>query len=127
VVKPLDVLIDTPRTLLHVQELLKLVSFEAHGCVVSTEGLTKLGPRHLVAVVKTGGVVHPTSTGGPMKLLGYVQSLLELGTVQKPKLGLSDANPIMRLEQIRHLGDRRRVCHQEVGVGGVQHQLVVWL
>jgi hypothetical protein len=31
VVKPLAVLIDTPRTLLQVQELLKLVSHQAHG------------------------------------------------------------------------------------------------
>jgi hypothetical protein len=86
VVEPLAVLVDTPRTLLHVQKLLKLVSHEAHGYVVSTVGLSELSPRHLVAVAKSGDVVSPPSTSGPMKLLGHVQSLLELSTVQEPKL-----------------------------------------
>jgi hypothetical protein len=80
VVKPLDVPVDTPRTLLRVQELLELV--------VSTEGIAKLGPRHLVPVVKSGGVVSPPSTGRPTKLLGHIQSLLEHGTMQEPKLEL---------------------------------------
>jgi hypothetical protein len=48
VVEPLAVLIDTPRTLLQVQEHLKLVSHQARRDVVSTEGLTEVGPQHLV-------------------------------------------------------------------------------
>jgi hypothetical protein len=44
VVKSLAVLVDSPRTMLQVQELLKLVSHQACGYVVSTEGLTELGP-----------------------------------------------------------------------------------
>jgi hypothetical protein len=43
-VKPLDVLIDTPRSLLEVQELLKLASHQTRGYVVSTESLAKLVP-----------------------------------------------------------------------------------
>jgi hypothetical protein len=82
VVEPLAVLIHTPQTLLQVQEILKLTSHDARGYVVSTEGLVELGPRHLVAVLKSGGEVSPPSTAGPTKLLGPVQSLLELGTVQ---------------------------------------------
>jgi hypothetical protein len=78
VVKPIVVLVDTPRTLLQVQELLK------H---------TELGPWHLVAVAKSGGEFSPQSTGGLMKLLGHVQSLLELDIVQEPKLGLELQNP----------------------------------
>jgi hypothetical protein len=69
----------TPQTLLQVQELLKLVSHQAHGYVVSTKGLMELDPWHLVAILKSGGVASPPSTSGPTKLLGYVQSLLELG------------------------------------------------
>jgi hypothetical protein len=58
VVKPPAVLVDTPGTLLQVQELLKLASHQTRGYVVS-----------------------PPSTSGPTKLLGHVQSLLELDTV----------------------------------------------
>jgi hypothetical protein len=72
VVKPLDVLVDTHRTLRQVQELLKLASHEAHGYVVSTEGLAELDPRHLVAIMKNGSLVSPPSTGRPTKLLGHV-------------------------------------------------------
>jgi hypothetical protein len=91
VIKSLVVLIDTLQTLLQVQKLLKLVIQEAHRYVVSMKGLAELGTQHLVVVVKSGGEVSPPSTGKHMKLLGHVQSLLELGTVQEPKLGLSDA------------------------------------
>jgi hypothetical protein len=66
--------------------------------VVSMEGLVKLSPRHLVATLKSGGEVSQPSTGGPMKLLGRVQSLLELDIVQEPKLGLGDVKPVIRLK-----------------------------
>jgi hypothetical protein len=62
-----------------------------------------------------------------MKLLGYVQSLLELRTVQEPKHRLGDVKPVIHLKWIRCLGEHRRVHRQEVGVGGLQHLLVVWL
>jgi hypothetical protein len=81
VVKPPAVLIDTPGTLLQVQELLKLASHQTRGYVVSTKGLSEVDPRQLVAFLKSGGVVSPPSTSGPTKLLGHVQSLLELDTV----------------------------------------------
>jgi hypothetical protein len=126
VVEPLAVLIDTPRTLLQVQELLKLVSHQGHGDVVSTEGLAELSPRHLVAVLKSGGEVGPPSFGGPTKLLGYVQSLLELSTLQEPKLEHGDAKLVIYLERISRLGEKQSVHRQEVGVG-VHHRLVVWL
>jgi hypothetical protein len=104
VVKPLIV-----QTLLQVQELQNLVSHQARGDVVSVEGLTELSPRHLVAVLKSGSEVSPPSTGGPTKLLGHLQSLLELSIVQQPKLRLEDAEPIICLKQISHLGLHRRV------------------
>jgi hypothetical protein len=94
---------------------------------VSTKGLTEHGPRHMVAVMKSGGVVTLPSTGGPMKLLGHVHSLLELSTVQEPKLGLGGAKPIIRLKHIGCLGKCWRVHRKEVSVGGFQHRLVVWL
>jgi hypothetical protein len=72
VVKPLAVLTDTPRTLLQVQELLKLMSHQARGYVVSTKGLVEPNPRHLVAVLKSGGEVSPPSSSGPTKLLSHV-------------------------------------------------------
>jgi hypothetical protein len=81
VVETLPVLVDTPRTLLQVQQLLKLVIHQAHRDVVSTKGLVELGPRYLVAVLKSGGEVSPPSIGGPTKLMGHVHSLLELNTV----------------------------------------------
>jgi hypothetical protein len=62
-----------------------------------------------------------------MKLLGHVQSLLKLRTMQEPKHGLGDVKPVVRLKQIRHISEHRRVHRPEVSVGGVQHQLVVWL
>jgi hypothetical protein len=52
-----------------------------------------------------------------MKLLGHLQSLLELGTVQKPKLELDDVKPVIHLKWISHLGKCRRVHHQVVSVG----------
>jgi hypothetical protein len=109
VVKPLAVLVDTPRTLLQVQELLKLVSHQAPGYVVSMKGLAELSPRHLVAILKISEVACPPSTGGPMKLLGHIQTLLELGIVQEPKLGLGDMKPVLRLKWIRRFGEHRRV------------------
>jgi hypothetical protein len=87
--------------------------------VVSTKGLAELGPWHLVAVLKSGVVACPPSTGRPTKLLSYVQSLLELSTVQEPKLGLDDVKPVIRLKRIRCLGEHWRVRCQEVGVGGL--------
>jgi hypothetical protein len=69
----------------------------------------ELSPQHLVAAVKSGSEVSQPSTGKPVKLLGHVQSLLELSTVQQPKLGLDDAKPVIRLKRISHLGERWRV------------------
>jgi hypothetical protein len=65
-----------------VQELLKLVSYQARGDVVSIESYAELSPRHLVAVLNSGGEVIPPSTHGSTKLLGHEQSLLVLSTVQ---------------------------------------------
>jgi hypothetical protein len=95
-----------------VQILLKLVSHQAHGYVVSTESLAELIPQHLVAILKSGGEVSPPSTG--------------LSIVHEPKHGLGDARSVIRLKQIQRLGEQRRVHHQEVGVGRVHHRLVVW-
>jgi hypothetical protein len=72
VVELLAALIHTTRALLQVQELLKLVSHQARGDVVSPEDLAELGPWYLVTVLKSGGEVSPPSTGGPTKLLGRV-------------------------------------------------------
>jgi hypothetical protein len=74
VVEFLAVLVHTARTLLQVQELLKLASHQAHGDVVSTESYAELGPRHLVAILNSGGEVRPPSTRGSTKLLGHEQS-----------------------------------------------------
>jgi hypothetical protein len=109
VVKPHAILVDTPWTLLQVQKLLKPISHQACGDVLSAEGLAKLSPWHLVAIMKSGGEVSPTRIGGPMKLLVLLQSLLELGTVQQPKLGLDDAKPIICLKRISRLDECRRV------------------
>jgi hypothetical protein len=65
VVKSLAILIDTPRTLLQVQEILKLASLEACGFVVSTKGLAELGPRHPVAVVKRAVKLAHQALAGP--------------------------------------------------------------
>jgi hypothetical protein len=97
VVELLAILVHTGRTLLQVQELLKLVSHQARGDVVPTKSRVKLGPWHLVAVLNGGGEVSPPSTHGFMKLLDREQSLLDLGAVQKTKLGLDDAKPLIRL------------------------------
>jgi hypothetical protein len=54
-----------------------------------------------------------------------VISLLELSEVQKPKLGLDDVKLFIRFQRISRLGQRWRVHHQKVGVGGLHPWLVV--
>jgi hypothetical protein len=78
--------------------------------MVPTESCVELGPRHLVAVLNSGGEVSSPSTHGSTKLLGYEQSGLDLSAVRKLKLGLDDVKPVIRLQQISHLDKRRRVC-----------------
>jgi hypothetical protein len=57
----------------------------------------ELSPRHLVAILNSDGEVSPPSIRGSMKLLGHKQSLLDLSAVQKPKLRLNDAKPVIHL------------------------------
>jgi hypothetical protein len=125
VVELLAVIVHTARTLLQVKELIKLVSHQARGDVVPMECCAELGPWHLVAILNSGGEVSPPSNHGSMKLLGCEQSLLDLSAVQKPKLGLDDAKPILRLQRISCLGKCQRVRCQEVGVGSLHPWLVV--
>jgi hypothetical protein len=94
---------------------------------VSAEHLIELSPWHMVAVLKSGSKVSPPGTSGPTKLLSHVHILLELGIVQQPKLGLDDVKPVIHLKRISCLSQCHRLHRQEVGVGGVHHQLVVWL
>jgi hypothetical protein len=96
-VEILVVLIHTARTLLQVQELLKLVSHQARGDMVPMESCAELGPQHLVAILNSGSEVSPPSTRGSTKLLGYEQSVPDLSAVQKPKLGLDDAKSVICL------------------------------
>jgi hypothetical protein len=119
VVELLDVLVHTTQTLLQVQELLKLVSHHAHGDVVPTKSRAELSPWHLVAILNGGGEVSPSSTHGSTKLLGREQSLLDLGVVQKPKLGLDDVKPVIHLQQISCLDKRWRVHRHDVDVGSL--------
>jgi hypothetical protein len=85
----------------------------------------EFGPWHLVAILNGGDEVSASSTHGSTKLLGREQGLLDLGAVQKPKLGLDDAKLIIRLQRINCLGKRRRVRHQEVGVGSLHPGLAM--
>jgi hypothetical protein len=71
VVELLAVLIHTARTLLQVQELLKLASHQAHKDVVPTKSRAEFGPWHLVPILNASGEVSPPSTRGSMKLLGH--------------------------------------------------------
>jgi hypothetical protein len=71
VVELLAVLIHTARTLLQVQELLKLVSHQARRDVASTKSCAELGQWHLVAVLNGGSEVSPPSTCGSTKVLGH--------------------------------------------------------
>jgi hypothetical protein len=95
VVEPLAILVDIVEALFQMQKLLKLASHEARGDVVLMKSLPKLSPRNLVALSKSGGVVSPPGTSGPMKLLGHIQSLLELHIVHEPNLGLDDKKPVI--------------------------------
>jgi hypothetical protein len=108
-----------------VEELLKLASHQARGDVVSMKSYAELGPRHLVAVLNSGGKVSPPSTHGPTKLLGHEQSHLVLSTVQQPKLGLDDVKPVIPLHRISHLSKHQRVCQQKVSVGCLHLWLAV--
>jgi hypothetical protein len=108
-----------------VQELLKLVSHQARRDVVPTKSHAELGPWHLVPVLNGGSEVSPLSTRVSTKLLGHEQGLLDLGAVQRPKLGLNDAKLVICLQQINCLSKRRRVRRQEVSVGSLHPWLVV--
>jgi hypothetical protein len=92
---------------------------------VPTKSRAELDPWHLVAILNGGGEVSPLSTHRSMKLLGREQGLLNLGVVQKPKLGLDDAKLVIHLQRISCLDKHRRVCHQEVGVGSLHRWLAV--
>jgi hypothetical protein len=101
------------------------VSHQARRDVVPTKSHAEFSPWHLVAILNGGGEVSPPSTRGSTKLLGHEQGLLDLGAVQKPKLGLNDAKPVICLQRINCLGKHRRVCCQEVGVGSLHPWLAV--
>jgi hypothetical protein len=125
VIELLAILIHTARTLLQVEELLKLVSHQAHRDVVPMKSRAEFGPWHLVAVLNGDSKVSPPSTRGSMKLLGHEQGLLDLGVVQKLKLGLNNVKPVIRLQRINCLSKHRRVRRQEVSVGSLHPWLVV--
>jgi hypothetical protein len=57
----------------------------------------EFSPWRQVAVLNGGGEVSPLSSRGSTKLLGHEQGLLDFGAVQKPKLRLNDAKPVIRL------------------------------
>jgi hypothetical protein len=76
---------------------------------VPTKSCAELSPWHLVVVLNGGGEVSPPRTRGSMKLKGHEQSLQVLGAVQKLKLRLDDAKPVIRLQQISRLVKRWRV------------------
>jgi hypothetical protein len=78
-----------------------------------------------MVVLKSDGICGPPGTCGPTELLGYKECLLELREVKKFELRLSDAKPIVSLEQVYRLGKHRRVCCQEIEVGGILRLLVV--
>jgi hypothetical protein len=101
------------------------VSHQARGDVEPTKTYVELGPRHLMAVLNSGGEVSPPSTHESTKLLGHKQCLLEISAAQQPKLGLNDVKPVIRLQRISCLGKRRRVHHQEVSVGSLHPWLAV--
>jgi hypothetical protein len=90
-----------------------------------TKSRAEFDPWHLVAVLNGGGKVDPPKTHESTKLLGHEQGLLDLSAVQKPKLGLNDAKPVIRLQRISCLGKRRRVCHQEVSLASLHPWLAV--
>jgi hypothetical protein len=81
VVELLVVLIHTARTLLQVQELLKLSSHQSHRDVVPMKSRAEFGPWHLVAVLNSDIEVSPPSTRMSTNLLGHEQGLLDLGAV----------------------------------------------
>jgi hypothetical protein len=92
---------------------------------VPTKSHAKLDPRHLVAVLNSGGEVSPPSTRGSTKLLGREQGLLDLSIVQKLKFGLNDTKPVICLQRISCLGKHWQVRCQEVGVGSLHPWLAV--
>jgi hypothetical protein len=124
VVEFLAVLVHTARTLLQVQELLKLASHQAHGDVVSTESYAELGPRHLVAILNSAVKLDHQALVGPRSCWA-TNSLLEPSVVQKPKLEHDDAKPVIRLLWISRLGKHQRMSRHEVGVVSLHPWLAV--
>jgi hypothetical protein len=93
--------------------------------VVLVKQHAELIPRHLMVVLKSGGIRGPPGTCEPTELLGCKQCLLELRAVKKSELRLGHAKPMVSLEWVCRLGEHPRVCCQEIEVGGILRLLLV--
>jgi hypothetical protein len=91
-----------------------------HTCwdVVGAKSAAELGPQHLVVRGASGDVVGAPRAGISTQLLRGEESLLQLYSVQEPKLGLNHPKPVIELERLSCLGEERQVCGCEVTVGG---------
>jgi hypothetical protein len=90
------------------------------------ECLVELIPRHLMIVLRSGGIRGPPSTCETMESLCYEQDLLELRAVKQFKLGFSHSKPVVSFERVCHLNKVWRVCCQEVKVGGLWTLLMLF-
>jgi hypothetical protein len=107
-----------PSSLLEIHEFLVLLPHHACVNVVGTESIAELSPRHFVIHGASGGVVGPPCAGVTLQLLCDEESLLQLGAVQEPELGLYHPKPVVGLQRLSYLGEERRVRCHEVAVGG---------
>jgi hypothetical protein len=84
-----------------------MVLLPHHTCwdVVGAESAAELGPQHLVVHGASGNVVGPA--GISTQLLRGEESLLQLCSVQEPKLGLNHPKPVIELERLSCLGEER--------------------
>jgi hypothetical protein len=89
------------------------------------ERCAELIPRHLVVILKSGGIRGPPGTCGPTELLCCKQCLLELIVVKQSELRLDHSKLVVSFKRVCRLDKHWRVCCQDVEVGGILRLLMV--
>jgi hypothetical protein len=107
-----------PSSLLQVHELLMLPFYDACRDVMGAEGVTELGPQHLIVYGLSGGVVGPPCTSIPQQLLCDKEGVLMFYAAGEPELGLDGSQPMVLHLRLTRFGEGRGMSGQKFPIGG---------